>query len=167
MDTIGHHLIISESVEVAARRACAWINRQRPRIDLVSSSQVVFDGSIHTTIFWKLSVTDSIQNDNSGRKSRPKTGEKRLTRQPLKMDRLPESVLNAIVLLRKAGKTWTEIETVSARPFSPNWAADGAGFVDWKSLPKEIIYLFPRRRIPHSSLHRWYDLRIEQNGRSE
>lgn len=38
---------------------------------------------------------------------------------------------------------------------SPNW-------LEWNSAPDEALALFPRKRISHTNLQRWYDLRIEQ-----
>lgn len=90
-------------------------------------------------------------------KSKPKTGERRETNQPLKIDRLPPSVHEAILTLRnKAGKTWQEIEELSALP------ADKGGFVEWEKLPTPILELFPAMRLPHTNLHRWHDLRVSQ-----
>ena len=89
--------------------------------------------------------------------ARPKTGEKRRTRQPLHMDRLPPEALDTVLSLRNArGKTWEEISALSAEPLK-----DG-GFVDWAKLAPDVQQLFPRRRIPQTTLHRWYDLRVEQ-----
>jgi hypothetical protein len=92
-------------------------------------------------------------------KARPKTGEPRETRQPLKIDRLPPSVHEAILRLRnRDGKTWQEIEQLSAEA-----CGDGKpGFVDWTNLPTPVLELFPDMRIPKSNLHRWYDLRVGQ-----
>ncbi len=90
-------------------------------------------------------------------KSRPKTGEKRATNQPLKIDRLPPVVHDAILILRnKAGKTWLEIEELSALP------ADKGGFVEWENLPTPVLELFPHMRLPHSNLQRWFDIRVDQ-----
>jgi hypothetical protein len=88
---------------------------------------------------------------------RPKTGEKRVTNQPLKIDRLSPEVHHTILLLRNAkGKTWQEIEDLSALPVKEG------GFVDWESLPTPVLELFPNMRLPHSNLHRWYDIRVRQ-----
>lgn len=90
-------------------------------------------------------------------KRRPATGEKRKTNQPLKIDRLPDEVREAILDLRNAkGKTWEQIEELSALP-----KAKG-GFVDWDALDLQVLELFPEMRLPHSNLHRWYDLRVSQ-----
>lgn len=88
-----------------------------------------------------------------------KTGETRKTKQPLKIDRLPPSVHEAILKLRnRDGKTWEEIEQLSAEA-----CGDGKpGFVDWSNLPTPVLELFPDMRIPHTNLHRWFDLRVSQ-----
>ncbi|HWR17132.1 MAG TPA: hypothetical protein VN577_20045 [Terriglobales bacterium] len=84
------------------------------------------------------------------KKSRPRTGEKREVRQPLKIDKLPLEVHERIQKLRAKGKTWLEIEEMSK------------GFVPWDKLPTATLELFPDLHLPHSNLQRWYDLRIEQ-----
>lgn len=86
----------------------------------------------------------------------PKTGDKRRTNLPLKIDRLPVEVRDAILLLRDKGKTWQEIEELSELP------KDRGGFVDWEALPTAVLELFPDLRIPHTNLHRWHDLRVRQ-----
>lgn len=57
-------------------------------------------------------------------------------RQPLRIDRMDQKVRDEILQLRAQGKTWEEIESASVK--------------------------FAGRRLPHTSLHRWYDLRVEQ-----
>ncbi len=95
--------------------------------------------------------------------SRPKTGDKRRANQPLKIDRLPAVVHEAIQYLKNIrGKTWQEIEEQSSRPFSANWQKDFGGFVPWETLPIDVLELFPDLRLPHTNLHRWYDLRVSQ-----
>lgn len=90
-------------------------------------------------------------------KARPKTGEARETHQPLKIDRLPNAAHEAIIRLRnRDGKTWAEIETISALPLTRG------GFVEWEALPMHVLELFPDMRLPKSNLHRWYDLRVKQ-----
>lgn len=89
-------------------------------------------------------------------KPRPRTGEKRAVQQPLKIDRLPREARDAILALRDQGKTWPEIEELSALP------KERGGFVDWESLPLNVLELFPSMRIGHSTLHRWFDLRVRQ-----
>lgn len=92
-------------------------------------------------------------------KARPRTGEKRKTNQPLNMDRLPPYVHDVILQLRnRRGKTWEEISALSAEPFGEG----KAGFVDWAKLPADVRKLFPGKRIPRTTLHRWYDLRVDQ-----
>jgi hypothetical protein len=81
---------------------------------------------------------------------KPKTGEKRKTRQPLKIDKLPVEMRDAIQQLRAEGKTWQEIEEASV------------SFKGWDKLSLPVLELFPDMKIPRSSLHRWYDLRVEQ-----
>jgi hypothetical protein len=83
-------------------------------------------------------------------KARPKTGEPRRTRRPLSIDRLPLSVHDEILKLRALGRSWPEIEELSK------------SFVKWDEQPTAVLELFPDLRIPHSNLHRWYDLRVEQ-----
>lgn len=96
-------------------------------------------------------------------KSRPKTGEPRDTNQPLKMDRLPEEVHEAILAMRNgAGLTWQQIEERSAKPYSKDWLKDKGGFIDWSSLPLDVLELFPDLKLPRTTLHRWYDLRVAQ-----
>lgn len=96
-------------------------------------------------------------------KRRPKTGEKRSVRQPLKIDRLPVEVRDAIQFLKNVrGKTWIEIEELSSLAYQEKWREQGGGFVNWDSLPTEVLELFPDLRLPHSNLHRWYDLRVSQ-----
>lgn len=91
------------------------------------------------------------------KKRRPRTGDKRKSNQPLKIDRLPEDVRDAILDLRNAkGKTWEQIEELSALP------KDKGGFIEWEALPLAVLEMFPEMRLPHTSLHRWYDLRVSQ-----
>jgi hypothetical protein len=94
---------------------------------------------------------------------RPRTGEKRKKQQPLKIDRMPVEVRDAIQFLKNvAGKTWQEIEELSSLPFNKKWRTEGGGFVDWDSLPTSVLELFPDMKLPHSNLHLWYDLRVRQ-----
>jgi Protein of unknown function (DUF3486) len=98
-------------------------------------------------------------------KSVLRTGESRQRRRVLSIDLLPMDVLEAIKLLRsQGGFTWQEIERLSSLPYSPNWHAELGthGFVDWDELPRAAVKAFPKRRLPHSNLHRWYDLQVEQ-----
>jgi hypothetical protein len=82
--------------------------------------------------------------------TRPRTGQKRLTRQPLKMDKLPTELLDRVMKERAAGRTWEEIEELSPR------------FEEWKNTNETIQGQFPKLRLPHTTLQRWYDLRVEQ-----
>jgi hypothetical protein len=94
---------------------------------------------------------------------RPRTGDKRRAQQPLKIDRLPADVREAIQYLKNTrGKTWQEIEEQSALPYSQKWATDFGGFVNWEALPLDVLELYPDMKLPHTNLHRWYDLRISQ-----
>jgi hypothetical protein len=98
-------------------------------------------------------------------KSLPRTGESRQRRRVLSIDLLPMEVLKAIKLLRlQSGLTWQEIERLSSRPHSPKWRDELGkhGFVNWDELPRAAVKAFPKRRLPHSNLHRWYDLQVEQ-----
>lgn len=84
-------------------------------------------------------------------KPRPKTGEPREVKQPLKIDKLPQEMRDRILQLRaQEGLTWKEIEERSP------------SFPEWKAALPATCELFPGRRLPHSNLHRWYDLRVEQ-----
>ena len=95
------------------------------------------------------------------RKPHPKTGEKRVLNQPLKIDRLPAETRGAIQTLR-AQYTWQGIEELSAMPFNAKWRTGSGGFVDWDALPLTVQEIFPRRRLAKSSLHLWFDLRVRQ-----
>jgi hypothetical protein len=81
---------------------------------------------------------------------KPKTGEKRRARQPLKIDRLPAELRERIQAERAAGLTWEEIEDISSR------------FKEWEQVPEKVRALFPELKLPHTTLQRWYDLRVEQ-----
>lgn len=96
-------------------------------------------------------------------KRQPRTGEKRLRRQPLNIDKLPPETREAIQYLKNVqGLTWTEIEERSALPYSDKWKEKPVGFVNWDEMPTHVLELFPNLRIPRTNLHRWYDLRVEQ-----
>lgn len=84
------------------------------------------------------------------KKARPKTGEKRQVRQPLKMDRLPTELLDRVMQERAAGRTWAEIEELSPR------------FDEWQKTEPAIRAEFPGLKLPHTTLMRWHDLRVEQ-----
>lgn len=79
-----------------------------------------------------------------------RTGERRLVRQPLKIDKLPLELRDRIQEERAAGKTWAEIEDASPR------------FPEWNDISPEVQALFPDRRLPGRTLLRWWDLRVEQ-----
>ena len=95
-------------------------------------------------------------------KPKPKTGEPRKTKQPLKIDRLPQSAQDAITSLYQRGRTWVEIAEQSAKPYSAEWAKDGGGFIDWPALDPDALDLFPGLKLAKSSLQRWFDLRVSQ-----
>jgi hypothetical protein len=95
-------------------------------------------------------------------KPRPRTGEKRAVRQPLKIDRLPIEVRDAILQLRDRGKPWAEIEEISALKYSKDWASGRGGFVNWEELSPAVAALFSVRKLPKSNLQRWYDIRVSQ-----
>jgi hypothetical protein len=80
----------------------------------------------------------------------PKTGERRKFRRPLQLDCLPLAMLDRIRAQRAAGRSWAEIEQSS-----PQWP-------EWEQAGPEALACFPHRRLPHSSLQRWHDLRVEQ-----
>jgi hypothetical protein len=82
--------------------------------------------------------------------SRRKTGQKPRVRQPLKMDKLPTELLDRVMNERAAGRTWSEIEELSPR------------FEEWEKTPETIRAQFPGLKLPHSTLTRWHDLRVEQ-----
>jgi len=101
----------------------------------------------------------------AGRKTarRARTGDKRKANQPLKIDRLPGEVQARILELRnREGKTWQEIEDLSAEPLASGEHPHARGFIDWQSLALSVLELFPEMRLPHTTLHRWYDLRVAQ-----
>jgi hypothetical protein len=72
-------------------------------------------------------------------KDHPKTGEPRKTRQPFWINTLPAKVRDRIKELRAEGKTWEQIEELSLE-FSP-------------------------KRLPANTLHRWFDVNVEQPAR--
>jgi hypothetical protein len=89
-------------------------------------------------------------------KPRAKTGEKRLRNQLLHIDRLPIEVRDAIQALRDQGRTWKDIEELSALP------KEKGGFIEWDSLETNVLELFPNMRLSDSNLQRWFDLRVSQ-----
>lgn len=83
--------------------------------------------------------------------TRRRTGQSPQVRLPLKIDRLPKSMRDRILRERNAEcRTWEEIEQ------------DSPGWQEWKDATEEVKALFPEQRLPHSNLHRWYDLRYAQ-----
>ena len=80
----------------------------------------------------------------------PKSGERRRVRQPLRLDRLPLALRDRIRAERAGGHTWDEIERAS-----PQWP-------EWEQATPEVLAAFPGRRLPHSNMQRWHDLRVEQ-----
>jgi hypothetical protein len=71
-------------------------------------------------------------------------------KRPLNVDKLPQEVRDTILKLRAEGRTWPQIEEESRE------------FVPWDTLAPLLVERFPGKKIPHSNLHRWYDLRVEQ-----
>ena len=80
----------------------------------------------------------------------PKTGERRRARRPLRLDRLPLALLDRIRAERAQQRTWDEIECDS-----PHWE-------EWEQATPEVLAAFPGRRLPHTNVQRWHDLRVEQ-----
>jgi hypothetical protein len=66
------------------------------------------------------------------------------------MDKLPTELLDRVMKERAAGRTWSEIEELSPR------------FEEWEKTPETIRAEFPGLKLPHSTLTRWHDLRVEQ-----
>jgi len=83
------------------------------------------------------------------RKQRPKTGEPRETHQPFAIDKLPSAWRDRVVGLCAKWMTWAQIEQETTA-----W--------EWDKLTGEQMKLFPERRIPLSTLHRWYDVQVQQ-----
>jgi len=83
-------------------------------------------------------------------KTHPKTGERRRTRRPLRIDALPRALLERIRAERAQGGTWSDLERDS-----PQWP-------EWEQASPEVLAQFPGRRLPHTSLQRWHDLRVDQ-----
>jgi hypothetical protein len=84
------------------------------------------------------------------RKQRPRTGEARKVRQPFAIDKLPSAWRDRIIALRAKWLTWEQIEQEST-----TW--------EWEKLDEELaLSHFADKRIPHSTLHRWYDVQVSQ-----
>jgi hypothetical protein len=71
----------------------------------------------------------------------PRIGEKRQSRKPLRIDKLPAEVKSAIIDARAEGRTWKE-------------TAHAASVIAGCTLPPTTV-------------QRWYDLRIEQPRRED
>lgn len=94
-----------------------------------------------------------------------RTGVRRKTRLPLSVDLLPMDALESVKRLRsKWGMGWMEIERLSSLPYNKAWEAELGkhGFIDWDALPAKVLAKFPKHRVPHTNLHRWYDIRVQQ-----
>jgi hypothetical protein len=101
---------------------------------------------------------------------RRKTGQPRLVNQPLSIDALPVEVHEAIKYLRATKDvSWPEIERLSALPYSAEWKDSKEfgkhGFVNWDALPTHVLEKFPKLHLPHSNVHRWWDVRVQQAAR--
>ncbi len=88
----------------------------------------------------------------SKRRRQPRIGDKRRTRQPFTIEKLPIAWQEWIKQQRAIPNVtpWEQIEERSASA------------LPWKDLPQETLRLFPGRRIPRSSMHRWYDVACVQ-----
>src|SRR6266851_573189 len=84
---------------------------------------------------------------------RPRTGEKRETQQPFAIDKLPTEWREQIVKWRAKWLAWEQIEEETKN-------------FEWKKLeesdPELALSHFADKRIPHTTLHRWYDVRMVQ-----
>jgi hypothetical protein len=83
------------------------------------------------------------------RKQRPKTGESRATHQPFAIDKLPSAWRDRIIGLRAKWMTWEQISQETTA-----W--------EWEKLSDAQRALFEERRIPLTTLHRWYDVQVQQ-----
>ena len=66
------------------------------------------------------------------------------------MDGLPQELLDRVMKERAAGRTWMEIESLSPK------------FEEWERTTPEVRAEYQDLRLPHTTLQRWYDLRVEQ-----
>jgi hypothetical protein len=83
-------------------------------------------------------------------RKKPGIGEKRKTRQPFAIDKLPDSWRQKVIALRADWKTWEQISEASA-----GW--------DWsKEVTPEVRVLFRNERLAPTTLARWYDVQVEQ-----
>ncbi|MGH7936716.1 MAG: hypothetical protein ACREF8_06880 [Chthoniobacterales bacterium] len=84
---------------------------------------------------------------------RPRTGEKRAVRQPFAIDKLPSAWRDQIIAWRAKWLTWEQIEEATKN-------------LDWKKLeesdPELALSHFADKRIPKSTLHKWYDVQVAQ-----
>jgi hypothetical protein len=79
----------------------------------------------------------------------PKTGVARKTHQTFAIDKLPTAWRDRIIAGRAKWTTWEQIEQETAA-----W--------EWDELTGAQRGLFAERHIPHSTLHRWYDVQVRQ-----
>jgi hypothetical protein len=79
----------------------------------------------------------------------PKTGERRKTHRPFAIDKLPPEWRERIIALRARWTPWERIEEESAQ-----W--------EWEKLTPSQRQLYPKRRIAMRTLHRWYDVQVDQ-----
>jgi hypothetical protein len=89
------------------------------------------------------------------------TGEKQAKRQPLKLDKLPQTWLEWIQEGRvNCGLTWEELENASREGIGYTRGARKQ-LLPWAATP-DAVKLFPQKTLPATTMHRWYDLRVEQ-----
>src|SRR5208337_3269830 len=79
----------------------------------------------------------------------PRSGERRKTHQSFAIDKLPSAWRDRIIELRAKWMPWEQIEQESTA-----W--------EWADLSEGQKKLFAETRIPHSTLHRWYDVQVKQ-----
>jgi hypothetical protein len=79
----------------------------------------------------------------------PKTGERRKTHRPFAIDKLPSEWRERIIKLRSTWMPWEQIAEESSR-----W--------EWEKLSEDQLALYPARRIPMRTLHRWFDVMVRQ-----
>ena len=79
----------------------------------------------------------------------PRTGERRKSRRPFGIDKLPSAWRDRIIEMRAKWASWDDIEQESTA-----WK--------WEELAPEQQALFPDHHIPHSNLLRWYDVQYVQ-----
>ena len=88
----------------------------------------------------------------SKRGRHPHIGERRRTRRPFTIEKLPIVWQEWIKQQRAIPnvRPWAEIEERSATA------------LPWKELPPETLRLFPRRRLSALNMWRWYDVKCDQ-----